>query len=265
MSKTANNVNNLFANSAASGDLGNASLDAIGKIDDLGTIINNALGTPTMDISSTEIVLINILLDDSGSMGGVESDVIQAYNGLIKSIRESKQVDNIMVQCRLLNRGLLYPFKMVQDVGILTSRDYSASGGTPLFERTMEILAITQAKTQECKDNYQDPRSITVIITDGDDTGSSMGIKASDVNTVVTDMLNSEQHIVAGIGFGSSSFFNAIFTKMGLRPNWMLTAAATPSEIRKVFGVISRSVTSASKSAASFSQTAMGGFTSNQP
>ncbi len=260
MSKTANNVNNLFANSVASGEMGNASLDAIGKIDDLGTIINNALGTPTLDITSTEIVLVNFLLDDSGSMGGVESDVIKSYNAVIKSISESKQVDNIMVQCRLLNRGLLYPFKMVQDVSNLTSREYSANGGTPLFERSLEILAITQAKTQECLDNFQDPRSITVIVTDGGDTGSSKGIKAADVKTLVTDMLNTERHIVAGIGFGDDTFFNQVFGEMGLRSNWILTAAATPSEIRKVFGVISRSVSSASKSAASFSQTAMGGF-----
>ncbi len=261
MSKNANNVNNIFANSLASGDLGNASLDALGKIDDLGTIINNALGTPTLDISSTEIILVNMLLDDSQSMGHVASTVIDAHNELIKAIKETKQVDNIMIQCRLLNSGLLYPFKMLDDVTDLTSQDYDPDGGTPLYSSSLEILGITQVKMQECLDNFQDPRSITLIVTDGGDNQSG-SIKAFHVKTLVDDMLNTENHIIAGMGFQSGGVdFKQIFLDMGLKPDWILTAASTKSEIRKAFGMFSRSVTSASKSAASFSKTAMGGFT----
>ncbi len=261
MSKNANNINNIFANSLASGDLSNASVDAMGKINDLGTIINNALGTPTMDISSTEVILVNMLLDDSGSMDHLRATVIDAHNELVRAIKETKQVDNIMIQCRLLNSGLLYPFKMLDDVADLTLQDYDPDGGTPLYRSSVEMLAITQAKTQECLDNFQDPRTITLIVTDGGDNQSG-GIKAIDVKALVDDMLNTERHIIAGMGFQSGGVdFNQIFLDMGLRQEWILTAASTKSEIRKAFGLFSRSVTSASKSAASFSKTAMGGFT----
>jgi hypothetical protein len=260
MSQT--NVNNLFNNALASGEIGGASIDALGKIQDLGNIINDALGTPTLGIASGEIILVNMLLDDSGSMSGIDNAVIKAHNELIDAIKSTKQVDNILVQCRLMNKGMLYPFKLLDDVQPLTSNEYRPGGGTPLHSSALEILGITQAKTQECLDNFQDPRSISLIVTDG--YGNTEKIKGADVKKLVDDMHNSERHIVAGMGFDSAGNqaddFRQTFKEMGIKDNWILTVASTPSEIRKAFGVFSRSVTSASQSAASFSQTAMGGF-----
>jgi len=163
-----------------------------------------------------------------------------------------------------MTAGLLYPFKLINDVENLKLSDYRTDHNTPLYRSSVEVLAITQAKSQECLDNYQDPRTITLIITDGYDN-ASRPVVAADVNAIVSDMLNSEKHIIAGMGFDStghnSNHFEQIFLDMGLKQNWILTINTTPSEIRRAFGVFSRSVTSASKSAASFSQTAMGGFT----
>lgn len=263
MSQT--NINNLFNNALASGEIGGASIDALGKIQDLGNIINDALGTPTLGIASSEIILVNLLLDDSDSMSGVRDSVIKAHDELIAAVKETKQVDNIMVQCRQMTGGLIYPFKLINDVKLLTRNEYRTDHMTPLYKSTLEILGITQAKTQECLDNFQDPKSITLVITDGYDNASG-GIKPKDVKKLVDDMLNSERHIIAGMGFDSAGNqaddFRQTFKEMGIKDNWILTVASTPSEIRKAFGMFSRSVSSASQSAASFSQTAMGGFSS---
>ena len=261
MSQT--NVNNLFNNALASGEIGGASIDALGKIQDLGNIINDALGTPTLGIASGEIILVNLLIDDSSSMEDVSDAVIKAHNECIEAIKASKQVNNIMVQCRLMTAGLLYPFKLIDDVQPPTRKEYRADHNTPLYRSALETLGITQAKSQECLDNFQEPRTITLFITDGYDN-ASRGIGAADVKKLADDMLNTERHIIAGMGFDSSGNqaddFRRIFKDMGIRDNWILTVATTASEIRKAFGVFSRSVTSASQSAGSFSQTSMGGF-----
>jgi hypothetical protein len=96
-------------------------------------------------------------------------------------------------------------------------------------------------------------------MTDGGDTGEG-NIDATDVSTVVTDMLGSEKHIICGMGFGDENYFRTVFSDMGITTNWILTAQSTPSDIRKAFQVFSRSAASASKSAANFAQTNMGGF-----
>ncbi|MFZ2912132.1 MAG: hypothetical protein WAZ75_03550, partial [Candidatus Absconditicoccaceae bacterium] len=67
MSTNANNLT-LLQNAHDEGDLSNGSLNALTKIPDIGAIIQQGLGVPIDSVRSSEVILLNILVDDSGSI-----------------------------------------------------------------------------------------------------------------------------------------------------------------------------------------------------
>ncbi|MEI8008988.1 MAG: hypothetical protein WCI00_06475 [bacterium] len=261
MSNSANNVN-LLQNAHEEGDLSSGSLNALTKIPDIGAIIQQGLGVPIDSVRSSEVILLNILVDDSGSirMAGNSQPIRDGHNMLIQALLESKQQDNIEVINKYLNGKVLYPYTPLSLVPKMDSSNYDANGGTPLFDETAKLLATVIAKSQDFKNNGIQVRTITLLLTDGDDCHSHTST-AADVKKIVGDMLRSEDHIVAAMGFDNGSCnFNQVFGEMGIPDRWILTANANPSEIRKAFQMFSQSAVRASQSAAHFSQTNLGGF-----
>ncbi|EKD24717.1 MAG: hypothetical protein ACD_80C00167G0015 [uncultured bacterium (gcode 4)] len=261
MSQNIKNIG-LLQNAHEDGDLSSGSLNALTKIPDIGAIIQQGLGVPIDSVRSSEVILLNILVDDSGSirMAGNSQPVRDGHNMLIQALLESKQQDNIEVLNRYLNGTVLYPYTPLSLVPKMDSSNYDAVGGTPLFDETVKLLATVIAKTQDFKNSGIQVRTITLIMTDGDDCHSHTST-AKDIKKIVTDMLRSEDHIVAAMGFDDGKLdFKKVFSDMGIPDNWILTANANPAEIRKAFQMFSQSAVRASQSAAHFSQTNLGGF-----
>ncbi|MDR2540519.1 MAG: hypothetical protein LBD11_01750 [Candidatus Peribacteria bacterium] len=253
---------NLLIDAHDDGNLTRSSLDALTKIPDIGQAIQAGLGIPVDSVKSSEVILLNILTDDSGSIrfAGNAQAVRDGHNLLIKALRESKQQDNIEVLNRYLNGTVLYPYTPLSLVPEMTTTNYDPNGGTPLFDETVKLLATVIAKAQDFKNNGIQVRTITLILTDGEDCHSRTS-SANDVKKIVEDMLRSEDHIIAAMGFDNTSCdFQTVFAEMGIPSQWILTANSTPSEIRKAFQVFSQSAVRASQSAALFSQTSLGGF-----
>lgn len=116
------------------------------------------------------------------------------------------------------------------------------------------------AKSQEFSNNGVPVRTVSCIITDGEDAHSRQA-NAAMVKKLVEDMLATENHIIAAIGIGSrKGFFEQIFREMGIRDEWILTPGNTTHEIRDAFRMVSQVSKQASQNAQSFSQTALGGF-----
>lgn len=261
MSTSKNNLG-LLQSAHDDGDLSSGSLTALTKIPDIGAIIQQGLGVPINSVRSSEVVLLNILVDDSGSirMSGNSQSIRDGHNMLIKALLDSKQQDNIEVINRYLNGTVLYPYTPLSLVPEMDSSNYDANGGTPLFDETAKLLATVIAKAQEFKNSGIQVRTITLILTDGEDCHSHTST-ASDIKKIVTDMLRGEDHIIAAMGFDNGSCdFKQVFSDMGILDRWSLTSSANASEIRKAFQVFSQSAVRASQSAAHFSQTNLGGF-----
>ncbi|MDR2191225.1 MAG: hypothetical protein LBP53_08965 [Candidatus Peribacteria bacterium] len=252
----------LLKNAFNEGDISQGSLDALTKIPDLGQTIQEGLGIPVDSIRSSEVILLNVLVDDSGSIrfAGNAQAVRDGHNLLIKSLKESKQQDNIEVVNRYLNGTVLYPYTPLSLVPEMTSQNYDPNGGTPLFDETAKLLATVISKSQDFKNNGIQVRTITLILTDGEDCHSRTST-ANDVKKIVSDMLRTEEHIISAMGFDNGDCdFRKIFAEMGIPDQWVLTAASNPSDIRKAFQVFSQSAVRASQSVALFSQTSLGGF-----
>lgn len=262
MSKTAANVNELLKGAHKEGDLSAASMQALTANLDIGAQIQAGLGIGAEDVQSSEVVLVTMMPDDSGSIrfGGNSQAIRDGHNEVLKALQASKQKDSILAHNRFLNGDVLYPYVKIDDAVKMTDKNYDPNKGTPLYDQAVVCLGTVLAKTKEFADNGIPVRTVTLLMTDGKDE-SSRG-HAKNVKALVEDMLRKETHIVAAMGFddGAGTDFKQVFREMGIRDEWILTPKNTQSEIRKAFQLFSQSAVRASQNAASFSKTALGGF-----
>ena len=273
------NVNNLFASAADDGDISPETAQLL-QVSDIGQQIQGALGVDADTFEASDVVLVSVMPDDSGSIrfAGKAQEVRDGHNLVVDALSDSKQSDNILMHTRYLNGEILFPYSPLSGAVRMDSHNYNPNQGTPLNDESVSFLCGVLAKTKEFSDQGIPARSVSCIISDGADMHSHRN-SAADVAKVVRDMLALEDHIVCAIGIDSEDAvgvnFKEIFMEMGIPEEWILEVSATKpdgtkkseaefqSDIRKAFAVFSQSAVRASQGAASFSQTALGGFGSN--
>jgi hypothetical protein len=245
-------------------DLSARSIAALAAIPDMGAQIQAGLGVHPDDVPVSEVTLVTILIDDSGSIrfAANAQAVRDGHNGIIDALLATKQADNILLFTGFLNGAVpLNPYAPLTGVTKLDTKNYDPMGGTPLFDMTAVTLATVLAKTRQFEDAGVIVRTVTAIITDGADTGSQVQRDPRNIKSIVADMLKTEKHIVCGVGVSDGcTDFRLVFGSMGIEDKWILTPTNDPKEIRKAFAMISRSAVRASQGAAGHSQTAAGGF-----
>jgi hypothetical protein len=255
------NINQLFQSAHDDGLLSTAAMQAL-DVTDIGLQIQAGLGTPVDDVMASEVVLVTLMPDDSGSIrfAGNSAVVRAGHNTVLDALLASPQQDQILIHNRYLNGDVLYPYCPVTQAVRMDGKNYDPNQGTPLYEQTVVLLGTVLAKTQEFTDNGVPARSVTLIISDGADCHSRR-TTAKDVKVIVDDMLRSETHIIAAMGIDDGDTdFKRVFREMGIRDEWILTPGNSQKEIRKAFALFSQSAVRASQSAGSFSQTSLGGF-----
>ncbi len=253
------NINDLFQSAHDDGLLSTASLQIL-DVNDIGTQIQAGLGIAIDDVTSSEVVLVTVMPDDSGSIrfGGNAQAVRGGHNAILDALSQCQQQDNILIHNRYLNGYVLYPYCPLSQAVRMTPQNYDPNEGTPLYDQTVILLGTVLAKAQEFADNGVPVRTITLIITDGADC-HSVRQDARSVASIVKDMLRMENHIVAAMGIDDGSTdFREVFKNMGIRDEWILTPGNSESEIRKAFQVFSQSAIRVSQSAGNLGS--LGGF-----
>jgi pyruvate-formate lyase-activating enzyme len=254
-------LNQLFQSAQNEGILSAASLQAL-NVQDIGAQIQAGLGIQIDDVTASEVVLVTLMPDDSGSISYAGNDAIvrAGHNTVIDALLSSNQKDNILVHNRYLNGQVLYPYCPVTQAVRMDAKNYNPNQGTPLYDQTIVLLGTVLAKAQEFSDNGVPVRTVTLIITDGADAHSKRAT-AKTVKSLVQDMLRTENHIIATMGINDGSTnFQQVFRDMGIRDEWILTPGNGQKEIRQAFQLFSQSAVRASQSAGSFGQTSLGGF-----
>jgi hypothetical protein len=232
----------LLQRAYASGELSKESSQALIAAGDIGREVGQALGSGSQ---GDELLLVTILADDSGSIlsipGGAEA-VRQGHNHCLDALNTEKDA-KVLIHTRYLNAGSLAPYDDLPNAVRLSIENFNPSAGqTPLYRQSVVTLGAVIAKVQEQKAAGRKVRSFTLIITDGGDNASG-GLTARDVNFLISDVLNfSDDYIVAGMGIGNRAYFRNIFRHMGIPDGWILTADASPDDIRKLFRRIAKSL-----------------------
>lgn len=258
--KKSSRIESLFERAHDEGTLSKASVEAL-DVTDLGAQIQAGLGVSVDDVESSEVILVAVMPDDSGSIqyAGNAEAVRQGHNLVLEALGGCNQRDDILVHTRYLNGQVLCPFTPVGRAVRMDAHNYDPRLGTPLYDQAVVLLGTVLAKAQELADSGVPARTITLLITDGADAGSRRA-RAKHVRALVEDMLAAENHIVAAMGIDDGATdFRKVFRDMGIPDAWILTPGSTGDEVRRAFQVFSQSAVHASQSAA-FSAGALGGF-----
>ena len=236
------NVQQLFSSAQQDGTLGAQSMQVL-AVPDLGAQIALGLGIAIDDVKASEVVLVTLMPDDSGSirMAKNAQNVRDGHNAVLDALLASKQKDNVFVHTRYLNGDVLFPYVPLAQAIRMDSQNYDPNQGTPLYDQSVVLLGTVLAKTQAFLDAGVNVRTVTLLITDGADAGSNRA-QPKDVAAIVKDMTMAERHIVAAMGIDDGGTdIRQVFSLMGIDPRWVLTPKNNQKEIRRAFNVFSQS------------------------
>lgn len=119
-----------------------------------------------------DLVEMIFILDKSGSMAGLETDTIGGFNSMIK---QQKQLDKpALVTTVLFNHQLevLYEDLTLNEISIMTSKDYYVSGMTALLDAIGITIAKIKNKHRYLSEEQLPEKTLIVITTDGMENSS---------------------------------------------------------------------------------------------
>lgn len=232
----------LLADAHQQGFLSRASVGAL-EIVDLGAQIQAGLGVGIDDVSGSEVLLVTIMPDDSGSISaaGNAAAVREGHNLVLDALAASTQAAEVFVHTRYLNGSVLTPYTSLAQAVRMTPQNYDPRLATPLHDQAVVLFGTVLAKAQEMSSAGIAVRTVTLLITDGGDC-SSQHHRACDVKAIVDDLLMQENHVVAALGISDGSTdFRQVFQSMGIPDSWILTPGQSAGDIRRAFQLFSQS------------------------
>lgn len=244
-----NDLSQLLAGAVADGVLTAQSSSLI--TGNLGAVvIAGAAGKALEDIVASEVTLITVLIDASGSIAqsGLEQAVRDGQAALVEAFAGTREREGLLLALWTFNDQLevKHAYVPVDDAVKLSSATYRAGGGTRLYDTWCDALAANVAYAQRLRDGGTPCKSVVVVLTDGEDVGSTRS--AADCARLSRDLLASEQFTLAFVGVGPDVHFEQVARSMGVPPGCILVQRdATPGALRKTFAMVSQSAIRASQ------------------
>lgn len=182
------------------------------------------------------------------------------HNAVLDALLASPHPDNVLFATRYLNGRLLNPYGSLQAAQRLDRLNFRPDAGTPLYDQTVATLRMVLAKYEQMGADYIEPRTVTLLVTDGHDQHSRRQTDRS-VAAVIKSMRNTGHHIIAAMGIDDGNTdFSRVFTDMGIDPKWILTTGSTKEEIQRAFGLFAEAASKATV-ITDFSKMLTAGFT----
>ena len=195
------------------------------------------------DVVSPSVMLVDFLIDGSGSMNPYERAMREWREHYKEAISNSKQSDEMLVsktvfESTIETGGYVAP----EDF----NTDYSVGGRTRLYDAIIDRRQRMLDYMDQLKNNGTNARACLIILSDGEDYGSQY--RASDARHAVQDLI-SKEITVAFIAFGQDAF--GVADSIGVKKNNVKEVSNDESELRRVIDLVSKSAISASKKASS--------------
>ena len=125
--------------------------------------------------SNAQTTHIYFLLDRTGSMASMATDVIGGFNGFLASQRAEPG----FARMTLVQFDTGDPFEVIEDaapldrVRPLDDRTFQPRGGTPLFDATAQLIAHADGRAMQRRALGKAPEDIVVVtFTDGEENSS---------------------------------------------------------------------------------------------
>ena len=242
-------VHDIFNNASETGMITPQSANLIiGNMGEL--VVQGANGIDTDDIESSDVTLVTIIIDRSQSMGHLKDAVTESYKSMINSFIGSKQSDDIMVSLWIYGSdvSLVHSYTPVNDIDVNDTSWYQIGGMTALHDAWFNAVSSNVAYAQQLRDSGTPCKSIVVIATDGQENASRQ-VDAGKCKQLSHDLLKSEQFILAFVGIGpDEDEYKAEAENIGIPDGCiMIETDVNPSNLRRIFQVISQSAIKASQ------------------
>ena len=196
------------------------------------------------DLDSEVVNLINIGVDQSGSMSGFITDMKKSLSDFKDSIGNSKEADTILVsRINFMDDSVdISGYKKIDSF----DTDYDACGQTPLYDAIVKgVDKLTNASGTGYMDYLKQQgmrvKAVFSVFSDGDDTESSHSFSEAKDRI---QYLNKKEIVTACVCFGSEAEDEA--KKLGFKN--ILSVGSSASELRKAFNCLSKSVVENSQS-----------------
>lgn len=162
-----------------------------------------------------EIVFV---LDRSGSMSGLESDVIGGYNSLINEQKKEKGEANVTTVLFDDHYDIISNGVNVKKIERLTNKQYWARGSTALLDAIGKTIKLIDARVEA------DDKVLFIINTDGKEN-SSFEFSTKDVFEMITHLRDEHNWEFVFLGANMDSF--AVSRDLGIAyaDNWVPTSA----------------------------------------
>ncbi len=223
------------------------------------TTIPATIGDQISRLESTLPVVLNLVLDTTGSLDGYEQIMVDAINDTKTDFIKMRTKTGQEVYMRITefserggpNIRILRDFIHVQEMDDLTLQDYQANGMTPLYEAVYDgVTATTIFGASAFAYGATGVQEVTVILSDGIDNPlnrSSRTRSEKDVRGLLKE-LNTKPHFVcAFVGVGNEDDFRAVALGMGILDGNILTVDKTKGGITKALKLVSSSIGSRSQ------------------
>ena len=226
-----------------------------------GTIQFSAIRPDSSILGSVKYTLVTVVLDVTGSVKDFADDLIKMVLAVINACKKSPESENLLLRFVTFNsRGISekHGFKLLS---ILDMKDYERPdcyGGTPLWDATFDAIDATLHYSQTLKIKDFEVNGCIYIITDGDNNDSHVSTPASIkkrlIDAAKQEVIESLTTILIGIntdGIGDnnrkiSDLLEEFKTKAGLT-QYKDAGKATPQNLAKLAGFVSKSVSSTSQ------------------
>jgi hypothetical protein len=248
-------IGKLLVKAHTAGPLRREAMESLASREGIGQAVAAGMG-PFFNLPpGADVLLVSLMPDNSGSIGviGAEQAVCHGHNRIVAALGESSQRGYCFVHTRYLNGGVLNPYTPYDRATPMhCPTNYRPTGRTPLFDQAVVLLGTVMAKTAELEAHGATVRTLTVLMTDGDDTSSQKMTPAS-VAWLVRDMQSSRAHLVVGMGIADGKTdFCEVFQSMGIARQWITTPDHDPASILNAFDTVRRAVSAANGGPAAF-------------
>jgi uncharacterized protein YegL len=211
-------------------------------------------GVRIQDLGATEYTLVTIATDRSGSVGGFNTQLLEAIKTVVEACKKSPRAENLMLRLLTFNQGLeeVHGFRLLSTIDPADYVEPVCNGMTALFDATYSGIGATLTYAKKLIDQDFMANGIVFIITDGEDNESSTtpGMIADLVNrSKVGEDIESLITILIGVNTANNGVAASLdkFSNDAQLTQYVDVGSITPQKLAKLATFVSKSVSSQSQ------------------
>jgi len=207
------------------------------------------------NLGATEYSLVNMLIDESGSVGGFKKELEDVMTTVFESCQKHPRSQNLLFRTAAFEGRNIRELHGFTTLDTIDSANFkiNPSGSTPLYDATLDSVETTAGYAKILNDQDYFCNGIIFVITDGEENSSTRAsvakIRDAVKNIRSTEALESIRMILIGVNDSDPQLKNGLLsfkTDAGF-DEYISIDQATPGNLAKLAQWISQSISSTSQ------------------